>query len=146
MEVPTVVSFSSLQRTAEQSIDIPGAVNKVCTQDTVPQRQWASRSLTLLFRVVVEGWVVEVLKGFLQDRVQQRFVQIKLGASVAVARCTCLRAPPPRPWPSSGAVRCGATSRPGPSRRSSAHVLAMSGAVARAASARRCRMQPTAAR
>ena len=67
------------------------------------------------------------------------------GASVAMARCTCPRAPPPRPWPSSGAVRCGATSRPGPSRRSSAHVSAMSGAVARAAAARRCRMQPKAA-
>ena len=45
------------------------------------------------------------------------------GTSVAMARCTCPRAPPPRPWPPSGAVRCGATSRPGPgpSRRSSAH-------------------------
>ena len=44
MEVPTVVSFSSLQRTAEQSIDIPGTrrrrgrgggPSRFCTQDTV---------------------------------------------------------------------------------------------------------------
>ena len=44
------------------------------------------------------------------------------------------RAPlPPRPWPSSVPVgQCGESSRPGSSRRSSAHVAAMSGAVAAA--------------
>ena len=44
-------------------------VFKVCTWDTVLQRRWASRSLA--FRVVVEGWAVEVFKGFLRDRNQQ---------------------------------------------------------------------------
>ena len=34
-------------------------------------------------------------------------------ASVAVARCTCPRAPPLPPWPPSGAVRCGAPPHPG---------------------------------
>ena len=36
----------------------------------------------------------------------------------------------PRPLPSSGAVRCGAWTRQGPWRRSSAHVTRMSGGVA----------------
>ena len=39
-------------------------VFKVCSQDTVPQRRWASRSVTFQFRVVVEGWAVEVFKFF----------------------------------------------------------------------------------
>ena len=33
-------------------------VFKVCTQDTVLQRWWASRSLTFQFRVVGQGWAV----------------------------------------------------------------------------------------
>ena len=45
--------------------------------------------------------------------------------------------PPPRPWPSSVPLgQYGASSRPGSLRRSSAHVAAMSGAVAVAASSR----------
>ena len=60
--------------------------------------------------------------------------------------CSSSRAPTLRPWHSSVLVRSGAYSLPGPLRRSSAHVSVMSGAVARAAAARRCRMQPTAAR
>ena len=43
-------------------------------------------------------------------------------------------------------LRSGAFSLPKPLRRSSAHVSAMSGAVAVAASSRHCRMQPTADR
>ena len=40
------------------------------------------------------------------------------------------RAPTPRPWQSSVPVRSGTFSLPGPLRRSSAHVSAVSGAVA----------------
>ena len=44
--------------------------------------------------------------------------------------CSSSRAPTPRPWRSSVLVRSGAFSLPGPMRRSSAHVSAVSGAVA----------------
>ena len=44
--------------------------------------------------------------------------------------CSSTRAPTPRPWQSSVLVRSGAFFLPWPLRRSSAHVSAMSGAVA----------------
>ena len=44
--------------------------------------------------------------------------------------CSSTRSSTPRPWPSSVLLRSGAYSLPGPLRRSSAHVLGMSGAVA----------------
>ena len=53
------------------------------------------------------------------------------GASVPVARRTCPRAPPPRPWPSSVPLGwCGGYSRPGPWRRSSVHTARMHGGAA----------------
>ena len=68
-----------------------------------------------------------------------------VGEDPGSSPCSSTRAPTPRPWHSSVLVRNGAFSLPGPLRRSSAHVSAMSGAVAVAASSRHCRMQ-TAAR
>ena len=54
--------------------------------------------------------------------------------------CSSSRAPTPWPWHSSVPVRNGAYSLPGPSRRSSAHVSAMSRAVAPfSASLRSCK-------
>ena len=51
--------------------------------------------------------------------------------------------PPPRPWPSSGAVRCGAGTWPGPQRSTAARVATTSAVVAAAASTRlHCRGQP----
>ena len=58
-------------------------------------------------------------------------------SSVPVVRRARRAPPPPRPWPSSVPLgQYGASSRPGSLRRSSAHVAAMSGAVAVAASSR----------
>ena len=53
-------------------------------------------------------------------------------SSVPVGRRARRAPPPPRPWQASDLLRCGATSLPGSLRRSSAHVEAMSGAVAAA--------------
>ena len=44
--------------------------------------------------------------------------------------CSASQDPPPRPWPFSVLLRCGATSWPGPERRTSAHAATWSGAVA----------------
>ena len=73
VEVPTVVSFSSLQWTAEQSIDIPGTRRRRGGgRGHSSTASVGSRSRRFLFRVVVEVWAVEVFKGSLQDIIQQR--------------------------------------------------------------------------
>ena len=74
VDVPTVVSYSSLQQlVAEQIVDIPAPgraggrveVFKVYSQDRIQLRLTSSKPLTFQFRVV------EVFKALAQDRVQQ---------------------------------------------------------------------------
>ena len=97
VEVPTILSYSSLQRAAEQTIDIPvpasdgGTVDgsahrrvllhapaevfKVFVQDRVQQRFVEQNSSTFQFLKVVEVWAVEVYKVSPRDRAQQRFME-----------------------------------------------------------------------
>ena len=78
LEVPTVVSFSSLQRSVEQNIDIPvpqvrevAEVFKVFVQDRALQQRTWSRSLKIQFLSVGGGEVV-VFKVLSLDWVQLR--------------------------------------------------------------------------
>ena len=74
MEVPTIVSNSSLQQRAE-AIVVAGEVYKVHAQDRIQQRLW-SRKLTFHFLlVVVDGSVMEAFKVSPRDRVLQRFLE-----------------------------------------------------------------------
>ena len=53
------------------------------------------------------------------------------GGAFCRRNASCWSAPPPlRPWPSPGAVRYGADSRPGPSRLPSVHAATWNGGVA----------------
>ena len=54
--------------------------------------------------------------------------ELRLGGS-GRRPCSAPHVPPPRPLPSSGAVRCGADTRQGPLRRSSVHTASMPGSV-----------------
>ena len=73
VEVPTIVSFSSLQRIAEQNVDIPvvgGSGTGGGLSGFLPGQNYsmtASRSLTIQF---LAGVSVEIYKVFPQDRVR----------------------------------------------------------------------------
>ena len=66
------------QRTWSRSLTFQLALEvfKVFAQARVPQRWWVSRSRIFQFCMVVEGWAVEVFKGFLQDRVHELSPQV----------------------------------------------------------------------
>ena len=58
------------------------------------------------------------------------------GTVVRKRPCNAPHVPPPEPLPSSGAVRCGADTRQGPSRRSSVHTVSKHGGVAPSSASR----------
>ena len=75
VEMPTVVSFSSLQRTAEQSIDIPGTGRRPGGGGGLQSLHPGHSSTALVGEQIADIPVPRGrrgLGGFLQDRIQQR--------------------------------------------------------------------------
>ena len=73
VEVPTIVSFSTLQRIAEQNVDIPvvgGSGAGGSLSGFSPRTVLFCRSLTIQ---ILGRVVLEVFKIFVMERVQQRF-------------------------------------------------------------------------
>ena len=83
VEVPTPVSYSTLQRTVEQHVDIPVPVGRGrndSLQGFLPEQSstFSFSSSERISERIMEQIIVEILKGFAQDRVHSQLRTLQL--------------------------------------------------------------------